>query len=151
MVRLKKEIKENDYYLIEKVRMKKIIFIFITIAFISCSEKPVPKPDNLLSKEEMENIIYDISILQAAEAYKPEILGTNSLYVKEYVFKKYNIDSTIYFQNYKYYAADIRVFKKLYKNVNNRLEEKKSIIDTLLKSNKIELPKKSPIYNPQIK
>ena len=50
--------------------MKNFVSFIILIILVSCSDKPVQKPDNLLSKEEMENIIYDISILQAAEVFK---------------------------------------------------------------------------------
>ena len=57
--------------------MKNFVSFIILIILVSCSDKPVQKPDNLLSKEEMENIIYDISILQAAEVFKPEILVKN--------------------------------------------------------------------------
>lgn len=129
--------------------MKNFLSFIIIIILVSCSDKPVQEPDNLLSKEEMENIIYDISILQAAEVYKPEVLGNNSVKIKEYIYKKYNIDSTTYFQNYKYYAANIKSFKKIYKHVNDRIENKKTEIDTLLKSNKIELLEEPATYIPQ--
>ena len=117
---------------------------------ISCTKKPVAKPDNLLSKEEMENIIYDVSILQAAQGYKSEILVKNNVKIKDYIYKKYNIDSTTYFQNYKYHAADIESFNKIYKHVNSRIEARKNEIDTLLKQNKIEIKEDAPAtYMPE--
>ncbi len=129
--------------------MKKFLNLVVLIILVSCSDKPVQKPDNLLSKDEMENIIYDISILQAAETYKPHILENNNIKIKEYIYKKYNIDSTTYFQNYKYYASDIKSFNKIYKHVNSRIEDKKNEIDTLLKTRKIKVPEDAPIYIPQ--
>ncbi len=130
--------------------MKNFVSFIILIILVSCSDKPVQKPDNLLSKEEMENIIYDISILQAAEVFKPEILVKNNIKIKNYIYKKYTIDSAIFFQNYRYYAADIKAFKKIYKNVNNRIESHKNEIDTLLKTNKIQVPEDSSNYIPEI-
>lgn len=130
--------------------MKKVLFVVITLIFISCSEKPVPKPDNLLSKETMQDIIYELAILQAAESHKPQILNDNSIKIKNYIYKKYAIDSTTYFQNYKYYASDIKTFKKIYKDVNERILNQKNEIDTLLKSKKIEVPEDAAIYTPQI-
>ena len=129
--------------------MKNFVSFIILIILVSCSDKPVQKPDNLLNKEEMENIIYDISILQAAEVFKPEILVKNNIKIKNYIYKKYTIDSTIFFQNYRYYAADIKAFKKIYKNVNNRIESQKSEIDTLLKTKNIQVPDDLPTYIPQ--
>jgi len=55
--------------------MKKLVFLFISIILFSCNDKPVSKPDNLLSKEVMEDIIFDLAILQAAETYMPQKLN----------------------------------------------------------------------------
>ncbi|MFC4738695.1 DUF4296 domain-containing protein [Flavobacterium ponti] len=129
--------------------MKKLIFIFISVLLISCNEKPVPKPDNLLSKEVMEEIIYDMAILQAAETHKPQKLSDNNIKIKDFIYKKYKIDSATYFQNYKYFASDIKSFKKIYKHVNERIVNQKSEIDTLLKEKKIKVPDNPATYIPQ--
>ncbi len=130
--------------------MKKIIFIFISILLISCNDKPVPKPDNLLSKEVMEEIIYDMAILQAATTYMPQKNNNDNIVISEFIYKKYKIDSATYFQNYKYFASDIKSFKKMYKHVNERILNKKNEIDTLLKEKKIKVPEKPATYSPQI-
>jgi hypothetical protein len=99
----------------------------------------------------MEDIIYELAILQAAETYKPQTLSDSNIKIKQYVYKKYNLDSTIYYQNYKYYASDIKVFKKMYRHVNERILIQKNKIDTLLKEKKIEVPEDIPTYTPQIR
>jgi uncharacterized protein YcfL len=131
--------------------MKKLLFILISVLLLSCNDKPVSKPENLLSKETMEDIIYELAILQAAETYKPQTLSDSNIKIKQYVYKKYNLDSTIYYQNYKYYASDIKVFKKMYRHVNERILIQKNKIDTLLKEKKIEVPEDIPTYTPQIR
>jgi hypothetical protein len=123
----------------------------IAIVLVSCSKKPVPKPDNLLSKEVMEEIIYELAILQAAESHRPQVLIDNEIEVKQFIYKKHNIDSITYFQNYKYYASDIKSFKKIYKHVNERIQNQKNEIDTLVKDKKIEKTTDPAIYTPQIK
>ncbi|WP_339837106.1 DUF4296 domain-containing protein [uncultured Flavobacterium sp.] len=131
--------------------MKKLLFIFISVLLLSCNDRPVSKPDNLLSKETMEDIIYELAILQAAETYKPQTLSDSNIKIKQYVYKKYNLDSTTYFQNYKYYASDIKALKKIYNHVNERILNQKNAIDTLLKEKKIEVPEDVPTYTPQIR
>jgi len=111
--------------------MKKLVFLFISIILFSCNDKPVSKPDNLLSKEVMEDIIFDLAILQAAETYMPQKLNDKKIDSEEYIYKKYEIDSATYFQNYKYYASDIKNFKKIYKKVNDRINENKIRLDTV--------------------
>ncbi len=146
MEKLKKEILGNGCCLIENnCNMKHIFFLFISIILVSCSNNPVPKPDKLLSNDVMKNIIYDIAILQAAVYIKPEILADNNIKSKEYIYKKYKIDSVTYFQNYKYYASDINSFKKIYEQVNVRIQIQRNEIDTLLKNQK-KISKKDPTY-----
>lgn len=97
----------------------------------------------------MEEIIYDMAILQAAETHKPQKLSDNNIRIKDFIYKKYKIDSITYFQNYKYFASDIKSFKKMYKHVNERILNQKSEIDTLLKEKKIEVPENPATYIPQ--
>jgi len=66
--------------------MKK--YLLIIFLFISCSDNG---PDNLISKEKMENIIFDIMILNAASGFDLKI--DNNLLSDELIYKKHNIDS----------------------------------------------------------
>ena len=102
--------------------MKQLLFFLISLFVISCSQNPVPKPDNLLDEEVMADIIYDISILQATDGSMPNKLIENNIKMDQYIFDKYKIDSTTYRQNQLYYAGDARKYKKLYKKVLERLE-----------------------------
>lgn len=131
--------------------MKNIAYVIVLLLSVSCSDRPVPKPDNLLSKEVMEEIIFDLAVLQAAESHKPQVLTDNKIEIKQFVYKKYNIDSLTYFQNYKYYASDIKAFKKMYKHVNERIQNQKNEIDTLIKGKKIQKTTDTNINTPQIK
>jgi hypothetical protein len=41
----------------------------------------------------------------------------------QYIFEKYKIDSITYRENQRYYAADARKYKKIYKKVIERFEK----------------------------
>ena len=103
--------------------MKQVLFLFISLLMISCSKNPVPKPDNLLDDEVMVDIIYDISILQATDGSMPQKLIENDIKMDQYIFEKYKIDSITYRQNQRYYAANARKYKKIYKKVIEGLEK----------------------------
>ena len=105
--------------------MKQVLFLFISLFVISCSKNPVPKPDNLLDEKVMVDIIYDISILQATDGSMPYKLTEHNIKMDQYILDKYKIDSTTYRQNQKYYAANARKYKKIYKKVIERLEQEK--------------------------
>ena len=103
--------------------MKQVLFLFISLFVISCSKNPVPKPDNLLDEEVMVNIIYDISILQATDGSMSYKLTEHNIKMNQYIFEKYKIDSITYRENQRYYAANARAYKKIYKKVIERLEK----------------------------
>ena len=101
--------------------MKKISLLFIVIAFvfISCKEEIIQKPKNLIEREKMVDIIYDLSIL---EAVKNQNFGIEK-YPKatEFIKRKYKIDSLTFAKSTQYYASDIKAYKKMYDEVKSRL------------------------------
>ena len=103
--------------------MKQVLFLFVSLFALSCSKNPVPKPDNLLDEEVMVNIIYDISILQATDGSMSQKLTEYNIKMDQYIFEKYKIDSITYRENQRYYAADARKYKKIYKKVIERFEK----------------------------
>lgn len=126
--------------------MRKFVFLLLgLLLLLSCSDNPVPKPDTLLDEEIMVDILYDTALLQAAEAYMPEKLTAKGVKIKNYIYLKYAIDSTTYYQNQRYYAADAKKYKKIYQKVIERIDSNKDLIDTLVvKETKIDTVK-SPI------
>lgn len=108
--------------------MKQVLFLFVSLFVISCSKNPVPKPDNLLDEEVMVDIIFDISILQATDGSMPYKLTENNIELDKYIFEKYKIDSVTYRQNQRYYAANARKYKKIYKKVIERLDQENAKI-----------------------
>ena len=103
--------------------MKKLALFFLTVIFFACSNNPVPKPEILLADETMENILFDVTILQAAESTVSYKLAENNLKVTTFIYKKYKIDSLTYHQNQKYYAANPKKYKKMYKRVLERIDK----------------------------
>lgn len=113
--------------------MKRIAFLLgLIVLLASCNDRVVDKPEKLLDEETMANILYDLAVLEAMKSRNPELTGNST---PQYVYKKYDIDSLQFVQNNKYYAAEIRKYKKIYDKVNGRLEAEKKIADSLAKKN----------------
>lgn len=103
--------------------MKILKFILLFTFIISCKQDvPVDEPENLLSKDKMVNILYDVSLLQASINYKPEIVN-DSINVEQYIYEKYNIDSITFYQNQKYYASDVKELRSIYKQVLEKIKQ----------------------------
>lgn len=103
--------------------MKKVIYLVVVLSIFACSENPVKKPKVLLDEETMENILFDVALLQATKANSPEALKANNIETKDFIYKKYKIDSATYHQNNRYYAGDVRKHKHMHKRILARLEE----------------------------
>ena len=128
--------------------MKQLLFLFASLFVISCSKNPVPKPDNLLDEEVMVDIIYDVSILQATDGSMPSKIVENNIEMDKYIFEKYKIDSITFQQNQRYYAADARKYKKIYKKVIERLEQEKNQNDLKEDSQTNKKSGAKPVYIP---
>ena len=105
--------------------MKKIGAFFLLFAIlISCQKPAIPKPANLIDENEMVDIMYDISILEAMKSQKAVVLEVNAINPNTYIFKKYKIDSLQFANSDKFYASDIKKYKEIFDKVNKRIEEK---------------------------
>ena len=104
--------------------MKKIILLFLMGLFVTigCKDDLVTKPKNLIERDKMVDIIYDLSLL---EAQKNQNFGNATSLPKatEFLKKKYKIDSLRFAKSTQYYASDLKDYKKIYEEVKERLSK----------------------------
>ena len=115
--------------------MKKLAFILLLALAVSCNNDAAPKPEHLLKEKEMVDIFYDINLLQAIKSTNLKALEDNNVDVKNYIYKKYKIDSLTFAQNHTYYASDLKKYQKIQLEASARLTKTKD---------KISPPKKAP-------
>ena len=107
--------------------MKKYILILITL-FFGCSDDA---PNNLISTKKMENIIFDIVILNSSSDFDYKI--DKSILGDELIYKKYNIDSIQFYESELYYSRYPKIQYEIYSNVKQRIIKS---IDSLKNSSK---------------
>jgi hypothetical protein len=102
--------------------VKKILFLFLL--FTSCTESPKPPPGTL-DKDRMINILIDIHIAEAkASGASLRSQDSSTVYYKVLegdVFKKHGVDSTIYYNSYRYYMQHIKEMDQIYAAVVDSL------------------------------
>ena len=96
--------------------MKKYLIIFIFM--IGCSSNV---PENLISEEKMESIIFDIMILNASSSYDLKI--DNNMISDELIYRKYGIDSAQFYESELYYSKNPRIHLNIYSNVKRRIQK----------------------------
>jgi hypothetical protein len=105
--------------------MRIIIFSLIPfLILISCGEKVIEEPENLISEEEMTSILYDLAILNSTKGTNPSFLKKNNIELMPFIFKKYKIDSLQFAQSDLYYASIPLKYQGIYETVEERLTKK---------------------------
>tara|TARA_B100001063_G_scaffold92372_1_gene86022 strand:- start:242 stop:559 length:318 start_codon:yes stop_codon:yes gene_type:complete len=101
-------------------------YLIVLIFTLSCSSD---SPANLISEKKMENIIFDIMILNASSGSNLKI--DNSLISDELIFRKYSIDSVQFYESELYYSRNPKIHFNIYSNVKKRILKSIDSIKTL--------------------
>ena len=96
--------------------MKK--YLLISIFIIGCSSNA---PEDLISEEKMESIIFDIMILNASSGYDLKI--DNDMISDELIFRKYDIDSAQFYNSELYYSRNPKIHFNIYSNVKKKIQK----------------------------
>ncbi len=102
--------------------MRKIIFILLILFVAVGCESSYKKPDNLIDKKQMENIIFDILILNSINANS--LMTEGEIISDEFVFQRYSVDSVQFYESEMYYSKMPRVHSQIYSNVKKRILKK---------------------------
>jgi hypothetical protein len=113
--------------------MKKSISLLAILVLLGCKEDLVKKPDLLIEKSKMMDIMYDLALLEAIKYQNPAVLDSNQIRPKQFIYKKYKIDSLQLAQNNKYYAADYKSYKVMFESVVKRIENEKKRVNAVIK------------------
>jgi len=119
--------------------MYKIIYItFLSLLLINCTSNTIiKKPDNLIPKNQMVDILTDMFLASGGENIKNIQLQRKVNYFP-LVFEKHHIDSTQFKESNFYYVSRIDDYEEILKKVDERLqnlkklnEEEISILDSI--------------------
>ena len=91
--------------------------------------------------------MYDLALLEAIKYQNPAVLDSNQIRPKQFIYKKYKIDSLQLAQNNKYYAADYKSYKVMFESVVKRIENEKKTSDESIKISQAEADAKLAIQN----
>ena len=123
--------------------MRKIIpFLVILTLLVSCKDEVVQKPERLIDKDVMLDVMYDLAVLEAIKYQNPASLDTFKINSREYIYKKYKIDSLQFAKSNVYYASDYEDYKLMFEQITKRLDASKKSADSLVN---LEKKKKKPL------
>lgn len=112
--------------------MKQLLYFLIFTFLIGCNSVDRPKkPKNLIGKDKMSDVMYDLYILNAAKGVNRKLLEKNGVMPMAYVYDKYDIDSLQFAESNTYYAYDIKTYNGMVEKVKERLKKDKDLYEQL--------------------
>jgi hypothetical protein len=108
--------------------MYKIIYItFLSLLLINCTSNTIiKKPDNLIPKNQMVDVLTDMFLASGGENIKNIHLQRKVNYFP-LVFEKHHIDSTQFKESNFYYVSRIDDYEEILKKVDERLQRLKKL------------------------
>ena len=107
---------------------KYITYLFIVVVVFSCKNNAIErpqKPEDLIPKSKMVDVLYDMSLISAAKGVNRTILENKGVQPEAFIFNKHDIDSAQFASSNAYYAYDLDVYQQIYQEVKDRLEKDK--------------------------
>lgn len=114
--------------------MKKFCaFLCILGVFTACQdvETAAPKPKHLLSEKQMQDLMYDMVLLDATSGVNNRKLQELNVDMYEFLTKKYDIDSATLQQNIDYYNYEFQSNLNIYQSVKDSIEFIKQHYDSI--------------------
>lgn len=121
--------------------MRKIIYIFaLLFIVVACKKNIVPKPDKFLDEKQMESLLYDLAVLESMKVSQAQMLDSLQFNSKQFIYKKYQLDSLSLAQNMIYYASLPKDYDRIVRKVEEKLKKQRDSIGKL----PLETLKESP-------
>lgn len=113
--------------------MRYLIAIGTFLIFVSCGEKLMEPPQDLIPSAQMTDILFDLSVMDAIEGNYPNVLEQNDIRVMPFIYEKYGIDSLQFAQSDLYYASNPVEYQQIYEALEARILKYKDSITEVIR------------------
>lgn len=112
----------------------KYFSIIVLIIVLSCQSVTTPeKPDNLIPKEKMIDIMMESYLSNAARSVNNRKIRSYGLKLDSLIYAKYDVDSLQFAKSNDYYAADLQTYESIFTTIDERLNALKTKADSIQK------------------
>lgn len=130
--------------------IKHTTILFMLLVLTSCYEVKTPsKPDNLISEDNMVNILVDMAIMSSAKGVNKSKIEKNGIVPDEFIYKNNNTDSLTFAQSNAYYAFNTKKYEAICKRVIDSLTIVRDKYNTIQLKEKAEKKIKDSIKRAQ--
>lgn len=119
------------------------LMVLAVLAIVSCKEKLIDPPENLISQEEMTEILYDLALIKGLNATNMAMLKKYNIKTMPYLYDKYGIDSLQFVHSDQYYASIPEKYQQMYQTIQEHLENQIKEMDEAREQRSDSLKKRS--------
>ena len=118
--------------------MKQIsVLVVLVFLILGCEPKLKPeKPSNLIPKDKMTLVLYDLFVVNSAKGINRKVLEENRLNPERYLLEKHSIDSVQFAESNNYYAHDIEVYNTIIDDVKQKITSEKKKYEAISEKSK---------------
>lgn len=113
---------------------RRYLWMLLTLWLLACANKLIEEPENLIPRDQMAEILYDMALLNAIDNSHPQVLEENDLEVMEFVYEKYGVDSLQFASSDLYYASVPAEYQKIYEAVEARLTVERDSVNKIIQA-----------------
>ena len=115
--------------------MKYFSIIFLIIVFGCQSVTTSEKPDDLIPKDKMIDMMMESYLSNAARSVNNRKIRSYGLKLDSLIYAKYDVDSLQFAKSNDYYAADLETYESIFTTIDERLNALKTKADSIQKVN----------------
>jgi len=112
------------------------ITVLLFLIVVGCAEKVVEPPADVIPREKMITVLYDLALLNATNSSFRNVMQKQNKQMMELLYERHNIDSLQLAQSDLYYASKPLEYEYIYEQIESRLKKKqKSLEDAKKQAN----------------
>lgn len=109
-----------------------LILTCIITGLFGCQEVHYPKkPENLISKEKMIDILTETYLANAARSVDRRSIESQGIRMDSLIYRNFGIDSLQFVRSNAYYAADINTYMEIFEKVTKNLSAAEKKVDSI--------------------
>ena len=116
--------------------MRTSLIVVSVLIFISCGNIAMKKPPNLISEDQMVDILYDMMLINSAKGVNKQLLEKSIKNPEKYIYEIHSIDSLQFVESNAYYTYKSDAYKAIYEKIEQKLAAKKIEYEALAKEQK---------------
>ena len=116
--------------------MRKIAVLFSILIFMSCGNSTVKKPANLISEDQMVEILFDVILINSAKGVNKQLLQNKIENPLNYIYRTHGIDSLQFTESNTYYTYHTDQYNTIYEKVESKLDIEKAAYEAIIDAQK---------------